>query len=190
MMKFTLDTNCIIDVAEERPAAGHVRCLLAASQAGAIDLALVASSAAERQKSGEFLASISVFRQRCEALGFGGLELLPPIARWDMSFWDHALCAGPGHAAREEAIYRCLFPSSPCAWEDFAAAKGADKDDRASPPYHRWRNQMLDAQAFWAHEHAGRDVFVTSDRRFLKLMGNDGFAGAMVKTPEDAAATM
>lgn len=112
MLKFTLDTNCIIDVAEERPAARHVRRLLDAAGSGIISLALVASSASERQQAGGFLESAALFKERCASLGFGNLELLLPLARWNFSFWDMALWAGPESEAREEAIYRILFPRS------------------------------------------------------------------------------
>lgn len=50
MITLTLDTNCIIDVAEERPSAVHVRGFLEAARTGTINLALVASSASERQQ--------------------------------------------------------------------------------------------------------------------------------------------
>lgn len=113
-----------------------------------IDLATIASRAAERHRSGDFIASISVFRERCKALSFGGLDRLSPIARKDISFWDNALCVRTGDAAREEAMCRRLFPSSPYAWAGYAAANGTDKADQASPAYHQWRNQMLEVQAF------------------------------------------
>lgn len=166
---FTLDTNCLIDVADERPAAEHVRALVAAHNDGQISVALVASSASERQQGGGFLESLSIFNARRTALGFGSLPLLPPIGRWNVSFFDHGLWCNDSTLARERAIFTALFPTSPPEWEDYAAAKGLDQKDRASSGYLRWRNQFLDAQAFWSHDHAGRNVFVTSDRRFRVL---------------------
>lgn len=184
MTSFTLDTNCIIDVAEDRPAAVHIRALLHACSRGQTELALVASSASERQQGRTFLADISRFEERRNAHGFAGLPLLPSIARWDVSFFDHCLWPSPEAEAREEAIYRTLLPNSPMEWADYAVARGVDVLDLSSPAALRWRNQMLDAQALWAHEHAARDVFVTSDQRLRLLNSHPEFLTIVVETPE------
>lgn len=186
MVTFTLDTNCIIDVAEGRPAARFVKSLLDAHAKGA-DVALVASSASERQQDGGFLANLSMFQERCRSLGFGDLALLPPIARWGVSFYGIGLYSWPEGMVREKAIYQRLFPNSSFEWRDFAEERQADPDDQSTPAYFRWRNQMLDAQAYWAHENAGRSVFVTSDRRFRVLTGCDDFPNACILDPEGAA---
>ncbi len=190
MMSFTLDTNCLIDMAEDRPAAVHIRALLAASARGEADLALVASSASERQQSGAFLASMDIFEERRITLGFGGLPLLPSIGRWDVSFFNHSVWGSEEGSAREAAIYSLLFPTSPVEWAEYAAARGADVNDLTSPAGLRWRNQMLDAQALWAHDHASRDVFVTSDQRLKILNGHPDFSAMIIRTPEEAAATL
>jgi hypothetical protein len=71
-------------------------------------------------------------------------------------------------------------------WVDYATWKEVPKEDKTTPAYLRWRNQILDAQALWAHEHAERDVFVTSDQRLLRLNGHIDFPDMLVKTPEEA----
>ena len=71
---------------------------------------------------------------------------------------------------------------------DYAAAAGADPEDETSGAFLRWRNLILDAQAFWAHEHHGRHVFVTSDEKFKRLVGKPEFPEAVVKEPHEAAA--
>lgn len=190
MHSFTLDTNCLIDMAEDRPAAVHIRVLLAAGTKGEIDLALVASSASERQQGGTFLASMAVFEERRNALGFDGLPLLPSIGRWDVSFFSHSVWGSEEGSAREAAIYSILFPTSPVEWAEYAAAKGADVNDLTSPVGMRWRNQMLDAQALWAHDHAGRDVFVTSDQRLRILNDRPDFPAMTIRTPEEAVALL
>lgn len=187
MMKFTLDTNCLIDVAENRDRAPYVQKLLAAAQQGKAQVALVASSASEKQESGEFLLSLATFNERRVSLGFGGLELLPSIGRMDVSFFDHCLWGDDESIAREHAIYLALFPTSPPEWEDYATAKGHSADDQTGKGYMRWRNQILDAQAFWAHEHAEHDIFVTSDVRFNVLERHPAFPDAVIKEPAEAA---
>jgi len=190
MISFTFDTNCLIDVAEDRPAAVHIRTLLTAAENGQADLALVASSASERQKGNTFLASLAIFEERRAALGFGKLPLLPSIARWGVSFFSHSVYASPEGAEREALIYSVLFPASPVEWADYAALKGADLDDQAAPAYMRWRNQMLDAQALWAHDSARREVFVTSDQRLGIIDGHPSFPRMVVKTPVEAIALL
>lgn len=188
MPSFTLDTNCLIDVAEERPSASHIQALLAAAARVEADLALVASSASERQQGGVFLGDIAVFEERRIALGFGALPLLPSIGRWGLSFFGHSLYPSPESLEREAAIFRLLFPSSPVEWADYAVVKGADVHDLTALAYARWRNQMLDAQALWAHDYAGRDVFVTSDQRLKVIDGHPDFPTMKIKTPEEASA--
>ncbi|WP_143520861.1 hypothetical protein [Puniceibacterium antarcticum] len=185
-MKFTLDTNCIIDVAEKRSMAVHVLSLLATAKKGAVEVALVASSASERQEGDGYLSSLNTFDERRNALGFGNLPLLPSIGRFDISFFDHCLMGSDETIAVEHSIYRALFPNSPPEWTEYAAAKGYEGDDLTSKGYARWRNQLLDVQAFWAHRHAGYDVFVTSDKRFRVLEGHNDFPEAVVRNPEEA----
>ncbi len=190
MISFTLDTNCLIDVAEDRPAAVHIRALLGAGATGEADLALVASSASERQQGGTFLANIAAFEERRNALGFAGLPLLPSIGRWDVLFFEHSLYGSPEGSAREAAIYSVLFPNSPVEWSAYADQKGADVGDLTSPAGMRWRNQMLDAQALWAHDHAGRGVFVTSDQRLKVLNDHPDFPTMVIRTPGEAVAML
>jgi hypothetical protein len=190
MTSFTLDTNCLIDVAEDRPAAVHIRALLDAGARGEADLALVASSASERQQGGAFLANIATFEERRNALGFAGLPLLPSIGRWDVSFFGHSVYPTPEGSVREVAIYSLLFPSSPVEWTDYAAQRKADVNDLTSPAGVRWRNQMLDAQALWAHDQAGRNVFVTSDRRLRVLNDHPAFPNMFIRTPGEAVAML
>ncbi|MBN9031202.1 MAG: hypothetical protein J0I23_15480, partial [Rhizobiales bacterium] len=91
MIKFTLDTNCLIAVEDGRAERSSVLSLIDAQRQEAADLAMVASSAAERQIGGGALENIEEFRKRMETLGFGGIELLKPIAVWNLSYWDFAI---------------------------------------------------------------------------------------------------
>jgi hypothetical protein len=54
IVTFTLDTNCLIDVDDGRPAAPYVLRLIEAADKGVADVALVASSASERQPGVDF----------------------------------------------------------------------------------------------------------------------------------------
>lgn len=190
MLTFTLDTNCIIDIAEDRPSAGFVRQFLSAHHKGLVNVALVASSASERQSNGEFLKNAATFNERRDALGFAGLQLLPSIGKYDVSFFDNCVYGSDEGVARERAIYGILFPSSSPEWADYAASRGAGSTDLTSTAFLRWRNQMLDAQALWAHDHARRNVFVSSDKRLMKLNSQQEFPLIKVMKPEAAAALL
>ena len=190
MLRLTLDTCCLIDVDPDEPnreQAPFVRELQTLHQLGEIDISLGASSASERQRGKIFLKSAEVFRERADQLGFDGVRLLPPIMRWDISFWDLGVWANDEMVARENEISRALFPNRDTNWADTAKSSGVNVDDFCSEAYLNWRNQLLDVQAYWAHEFDGRDVFVTSDRNFSKrLVGHPRFAQARIATPEEA----
>jgi len=161
--------------------------LLDAHRLGKANVALAASSASERQRGNYFLNNIAEFDARRRELGFGELELLPTIVRNDVSFFGHSLYANDAMMAREDLIYSVLAPGSEVDCVSYAEANGVDPSDQFCAAYFRWRNRMLDAQAFWAHEYAGRDVFVTSDVRFRSLNGHPKFLGTRIMSPPEAS---
>lgn len=186
MTTFTLDTNCIIDIADSRPAKPHVLELARAHAEGKADVAIAAVSASERQQGDIYLDSYNVFRERLEALGLGHLTEIRGIAYWGISYWDQALYPTDEMSAREEIIHRVLFPSIPFFWADFAALANIAVDAIKDTKGKRWRNAFCDRQMFWAHDHAGRDVFVTSDANFIKLASHQDFPKAHIMTPSEA----
>jgi hypothetical protein len=185
---FTLDTNCLIDVAENRPARDSVLRLIAAADRGTADVAMVASSASERQPGGGYLETLASFRDRMQELGFGSLKMLKPIARFDLSFWDHAIMPSESQTERERLIFETLFPDTSYSWQEHAAAAGIETQRIDDPRAFKWRNRLCDAQAFWAHDDNRRDVFVTSDERFKKrLSKRREFLASTIATPIEAA---
>ena len=90
-------------------------------------------------------------------------------------------------AEREALIYGTMFPGSAVEWEDYAVAANADIDDKTSKAYMNWRKQMMDTQAFWAHDFNDRDIFVTSDNDFRPLEGHPDFPKAVIRNPREAA---
>jgi hypothetical protein len=188
MLKFTLDTNCQIAVDESREGvAPFVKQLLAAAERGSADVAMVFSSASERQRDHSYLDNATVFIERMQRLGFGHVPLLKPILRWDMGFWDGGVVGSAEGSAREALIYRTMFPKSAVEWKDYAATANVDLNDDKTPAYKKWRNQLLDAQAYRAHDFNDRDVFVTTDTEFCPLEGHLGFPKAVIRHPKDAA---
>lgn len=164
MPTFTLDTNCIIALENNEPAARAIRALVDAHERGDANVAVVAISASERQMDRQHLENFAGFQQRLANLGLGTLEILRPILYWDITFWDWSLGAGDKELALERQIHDVLFPAAPFLWPDFCTANGLDA--AASPLNSKWRNHKCDVLALWSHIHQARDVFVTSDGNF------------------------
>jgi hypothetical protein len=186
VIAFTLDTNCLIDVDDNRAAASSVMRLIEAAGKGAADVAMVASSASERQPGGGLLKTIDEFKLRMQKLGFGSVKLLKPIARWQLTFWGHSIQPTDSQLHCEQLIFETLFPELPYHWQDYASSNGINALD--DPQSFRWRNRLCDAQAFWGHVDNKRDVFVTSDRRFKRRLSKKGgpFSAETITTPAEA----
>lgn len=181
----------MIDVDDNRPAKPFVLALVDAARLGIADVAMVASSASERQPGGAHLSNFGAFQQRMTDLGFGHVDLLKPIGRWDFSFYNHCIYPTPEQSAREELIFHTLFPNTEPNWIVYANTKGLPKDDLTSREAWDWRNRLCDVQAFWAHDQHKRDVFVTRDRNFAeRLLKTPDFASARILTPSEATALL
>src|SRR5262245_46002532 len=86
MWTFTLDSNCIISIDEGGGDAALVRRLVDAHAAGKAQVAVVAIAAAEKQQTGSYLDNFDAFRDRLAALNLAHLEILKPMACFDISF--------------------------------------------------------------------------------------------------------
>ena len=111
-VKFTIDTNCLIDLAEPatRPNSIHVSKLVEAHTKGLIQLACVGISASEKQLGGFYLANFALFKERLNELGLDQIEILKPVGCWDVTYWDNCLYGDPCDQ-RQEAIHGILFPT-------------------------------------------------------------------------------
>lgn len=188
MLKFTLDMNCLIDVEEDRPSARFVRALLESATAGEADVAMVAASASERQRSGSCMIGPEQLEMRMNRSGFGHIKLLPAPGEWGISFWDLSDWMDSETIAQLSRIYCALFPNDPEHWEEFAEHHQADPSVHQGKEWNSWKNRVLDTDTYWRHEFDGRDVFVTGDRNFKKrLHGNPNFPNARICTPSEAA---
>jgi hypothetical protein len=152
-MKYTLDTNCIIDLEEER---GDYHCLLEMIEDyrnGNIDLAVVAISASENQKGGKPSDTFEAFENKLKGAGLEGVNIILPMGYWDVAYWDHFIW--DGDTELEQKIHNILFPGTPIenpANEGFSERK--------------WRNNKCDVQVAWSHAYHRRDVLVTSDGNY------------------------
>lgn len=160
MVRFTLDTNCLIDVEEGRADGPYIRELVSRNGNG-ITVAVSAIGASERQRNGGYAQSFSEFQHKLNAIGFGGLELLLPLAYMDVCFWDHCVMADEADSL-ERNIHNVLFPKIEFLWINYANARGLPVDAIDK----KWRNAKCDVLGLWCHIRHDGDVFVTSDSNF------------------------
>jgi hypothetical protein len=154
MPKVVLDTNCIIDLEENRPDAVYLRMLIDAWKNKKFDLAVVAVSASENQPTGIASYSYNVFEIKVKNAGLAGAHELVPLAIWDVFYWDHALWSSPEMEGLERNIRDVLFPGI-----------------TTSPPMNvkensRWRNQMCDVLVAWSCVYHNWPCLVTRDANF------------------------
>jgi len=166
MWTFTLDSNCIISIDEGGEDAAFVRRLVDAHAAGKAQVAIVALAAAEKQRTGSYLDNLDAFRDRLAALNLAHLEILKPMAYFDISFPNWCIEADDAMAALEKQIHDIVFPQSEFTWHNYADANGLDPDSLS--PHGGWRSRKCAVQEMWTHIHNKRDVFVTANDEFHK----------------------
>lgn len=154
MQRFTLDTNCIIDLEENRPDSKYLKQLIAAWRGNDIDLAVVAVSATENQPGGEINRSYSQFEEKILRAGLSDATELLPLAIWDVIYWDHALWSDYEMEKLSDDIRDALFPGISLS------APADEKEERI------WRNKLCDVLVAWCCIFHGWDVLVTRDSNF------------------------
>lgn len=185
-MRFTLDTNCLIDVEDERPSAPFVRELVSLHGQNGINVAVSAIGASERQRAGGYAQNFSEFQAKLKAIGFDALELLPSLAYMDLCYFDHCVMADGGDTLEQE-IHRVLFPNIEFMWIDYARARSLHVDTLDK----NWRNAKCDVLGLWCHIKHGGGVFVTSDGNFHAAMKQDklrALGAGTIALPERALA--
>ena len=183
-MRFTLDTNCLIDVEEGRPNALFIRGLVSLHGKREIKVAISSIGASERQRAGGYAQNFSEFQAKLKAIGFDTLELLLPLAYWDVCFWDHCVMTDESDTLEQE-IHNALFPNIEFMWVDYAKARSLAVDSLDK----NWRNAKCDVLALWCHIKHGGGVFVTSDGNFHAATKQDKLRALGVGTtayPKDA----
>ena len=165
-MNVTFDTNCIIHLEENRPAAPYVRRIVQGAAERGLKLRVVGISASERSRDGQYPRSFGDFETKIAGVGLGDVEILKPPAILDVTYWDHCVLGCEEWTEEARRIHEILFPTIPFTYTDFRVRFGVDP---AAPGLHyKWRNRAIDTRALWTHMHNGGGVFVTSDNDFHK----------------------
>ncbi|WP_299984690.1 hypothetical protein [uncultured Ruegeria sp.] len=191
MLKFTFDTNCLIDVELSRDGSPSILAILAAHREQRCDAAFVAVSASEKQEGDYYLNSYRDFEDRLAKLNFGDIPHIWGMAYFDISYFDYSLFAGGDMVERERQFHEALFANIDFKSTEYIERLSPTSDDELDKYRKKWRNAWCDRQMIWAHEHHKRDVFVTSDMNFGKrLSGKLGFEHLKISSPEEAAAML
>lgn len=165
-MLITLDTNCLIDLDENRTNASAVRELIARHRAGSIQVRIPSIMASERQAQGLYYDNFEEFRARLVSLGLDDLPRLAPMCYFGIGFFDHCVLANESKEDLEKRIHQVLHPDVQFKYSDFCAARKIDPTIK--PLDARWRNRKCDVQVMWTHIFYQGDVLVTSDQNFMK----------------------
>jgi len=191
-MRFvTLDTNCLIDLSENRPDAAAIRVLIDRHTRKQIELRLPAISASEKQLEGTYLDNFHRFKQRVEVLGLGQARLLKPIGYYDVTYWDYCLSPDDRMTELERRIHDILHPRIEYKYRDYCVARSLNPD--AEPIEHKWRNAKCDVLVAWSHIHYGGHLLVTRDYNFhkaAKLQALVGLGAGKIVFPTDAPARL
>lgn len=134
-MRFTLESNCLIDVEEDRPSGSHVKGLVALHGHSGISVSISAIGASERQRSGGYAKSFSEYKKKLKLVGLDKLRLLLPIAYADICYVDYCRLADEGDTL-EQDLHKVLFPGIEFKWADYAAKNGLKLDAL----HKKWRN--------------------------------------------------
>jgi hypothetical protein len=152
MSRILLDTNCLIDLAEDDAAAAPLGVIVAASRRGLVRLAVAAITASENPRKGSPPKSWDEFSGLLARVGLADVEVLKSMGYWGVSFWDQGLWVGDDMLELEARIHAVLSPTLAI-------------DDRSDE--RRWRNAKCDVQMVWTAMWNGVAVLISSDKKIV-----------------------
>lgn len=186
MLNVTLDTNCLIDIEEDRENAIYLKQLIKWHR-DKINLRVVGISASERQPNGRIAKTIEGFKQKLSKISLDNIEILKPMQYSLIGFWGWCIYTSNKMIEDERKIHNILFPDIEFTYKDYCLNKNIEPLETKIA--WKWLNAKCDVQVLWSHIHYGGGVLVTSDNNFHKeskkpLLVSLG-AGEILK-PKDA----
>ena len=145
-MKITLDHNCIIDLLKENAKGAKIKTLISS---GACDCYVVDIGASEMIERGVCPDRYDTFEQLLFTAGIAHLPRLSPMFIPDVTFVDKSVSALSETIALANNIEDILFGN-------------------ARPDSRKWLNRLCDVHTMWCHIQNGNQVFLTSDKNFMK----------------------
>jgi hypothetical protein len=168
MALLLLDTNCLIDLDEERePRASDLRRIVEKFRRGHLELVAAAISASENAPPGTEKA-FELFIDRLGRIGLAGIRLLHPMGYWGVTFWNQALWVNDEMKELEARIHAILAPN-------------LAMDDGSN--HRKWVNTKCDVQMVWCHLWHQTDALITSDGDILSKADALVGLGATVQSP-------
>ena len=154
-MTITLDTNCLIDLEEQRNGFASIKKIINESKQNSLDVAIVAVSAIDKKLHNNKIKNFSEFQKWLADLGLSHIKILKSIAYTDISYADWCVVGGGELTELEHKIHDILFPTLPYS---------VPPDKLMS----KWINAKADVLIMWAHIWNKREVFITRDKNFFK----------------------
>ena len=155
-MRITLDHNCLIHLEN---GGGIADCLRAILNNPGHQCFVVNVGASEMQQFGVRPDNYAAFEALLKRIGLAGLPRLDPIGMWNVTFYERSLFTGDADQKLFEAIQAVLFPSNVPHTDKGEVKKGGDR---------KVLNRLCDVLAMWCHINYKNEVFVTTDKNFLK----------------------
>ena len=146
-MKVTLDHNCIIDLLKGNVTGVKIKTLISS---GTCDCYVVDIGASEMHERGVRPDRYDLFDQLLSSAGIAHLPRLSPMFIPDVTFLDKSIAACGEMIALANKIEDILFGNVP----QTAGVK--------------WQNRLCDVHTMWCHIQNGNQVFLTSDKNFMK----------------------
>ncbi len=156
-MKITLDHNCLINVANETSVGEQVRKIVNSRNA---ECFIVNIGASEMREKGIQPDRYDLFEDFLASIGFADLVRLNPVGVWDVTFWDRCVWSDDKIDKLLDKIEKILFP--------VALKNIKHSADSNSPLSKKHINRICDIQSLWCHINSGNDLFMTSDKNFMK----------------------
>ena len=181
----TFDTNCIIALEKGERTARDLRRIVDSATKQRLNLRVVAISASEQPRA-ETEAGILEFEAKLARAGLAGVEILAPLAIWNVTYWDHCIWGSEEFSEEQRRIHEILFPTTPFGYGDYCRKHNLDPE--AARAERKWLNRTIDTVLLWTHIHNGGGLLVTSDGNFHgKKEWLAPLGAGEILTPEEAA---
>jgi len=156
-MKITLDHNCIINLMNQTDIGARMSKILSNKKN---ECFVVNIGASEMREKGVRPDHYEKFEELLELAEIANLPRLNPMALLDVTFWDKCVLADDGMIKLAADIDNVLFGK---AKKIDIVLEGLD-----SSAGRKWLNQLCDVHSMWCHIYYKNDVFLTTDRNFIR----------------------
>lgn len=156
-MKITLDHNCLIDLANLTEAGQTIKSIIDSPK---FECSIVNIGASEMRENGILPDRYDLFDKFLMSIGVEKLERISPMFLFDVTFLDYSILSDDKMSELAKRIELVLF-SNPL--------KGnIEREGLDSLFGKKWLNRLCDVHSMWSHINNENDIFLTSDKNFMK----------------------